>query len=238
MCSGIGTKSMFMPICTGIGYYFDCAAANPENNIWVNYMGTAPMTLYNADRYSDGAVHFYSDTSIDNVIRNCGKIVCDEPETVYIIAKIITQVNFSDSNERWSPIFAKSSRNRLSNYGFSFVTDADNYIYFGGMNNSVKSNVTADDYHVMCATRNTDGYVDLYIDGFHVGKTTNATVHGDYPGYLNINFLSTETTYSAVQKPEAAYKLVAVGNKYHSANDVAANSKWLMNKYNITEVTT
>ena len=147
-----------------------------------------------------------------------GTLTCSEPMTIYALFK-------TTSTGDYHSVISKHMTSTNQYYDFAIVINP--YILLSGRQSNVESTISAKTSHVVCITRNTTS-AKLYIDGSFIGSATTAL--GDYYGEYNLN-KSIRGSHEGDDPGNHYYRMIAIGNLEHSDEQIAINSKYILENY-------
>lgn len=241
-----------MPHLDGVLSYFDSddgiGREGYTHDIWVNRIqGGGNMQLWNVGIAADGALDFRPNTG--NYSGN-GKFSCNTTEsaTMYVLFKrdgtsiIDNYIHICGSvanGENFPYVGASES---YWKYGVQFMLNNNAYVDTGLFQFDITNDAIRDmslsclDYHVVCCVRQKNGAVYdniMYVDGSLIGRIDGTP----YPPGTNYgvcigvdSFGYEDATFDGY---DTLIKMIAVGNQAHTAQQVAENSAWLLNHFNI-----
>lgn len=218
-----------MPILTDISDYFDYKK-NLTTSTWTNQIGTNNITF----------------TGSNLIITNYGLIMnpnsygslyhpySSNGVSVYAVLLINYDVITNRNNLVVGSVGSGTSNGRaltIATEGYNTNNSTFRTIQSDQFGIGMGSNVLAyDNYHVVCITRNTSGLNSLYIDGVLKNSFSNNVAYGDYWGLnCNMNYNNNVNIKSGCT---TVFKMFAIANSCHSANDVLTNYNWLKKYYN------
>lgn len=245
-----------MPHLDGVLSYFDSddgIGRDGTHDIWVNRIqGGGDMSLWNVGVASDGALDFRPNTG--NGSGN-GRFSCNAAEsaTMYVLFKRTgdgdidnyIHVCGSVANGEHFPYVGASEGSWK--YGIQFMLNSNVWTdaYTGLFQYDITGDAIRDfslsflDYHVVCCVRQKNGAVYdniMYVDGSLIGRIDGTL----YPPGTNYgvcigidSFGYADATHDGY---DTLFKMIAVGNQAHTAQQVAENSAWLLSHFGI-EVT-
>lgn len=226
MHSGLGATLTFDK--TGIVGLFLPETRNISNSRWDNAINGGNAIMLTGGSANDNAVHFE--------VGEYGSFTVDEPNTVYVIAKMKHKpaTMLPSESAVWYPVIAKHLSYDRINYGFDlfseYTGDEISYLAFSALANDILTKTNSDEYHVCCYTR-TDNKAYFYVDAKCVGSASGV-YRGYYGGDMLINMSNRAGRIPDNNNvTKADIIMCAFGAAYHSPGIVANNMKYLAKKY-------
>ena len=209
----IQNESTLMPFRNGIVGYFDTTSVDISNNRWNNLLSGNHFVLPNGGAINNNALYLTSEQYGEFQMEN-------EPQTFYCVFKVITPSN------DWTPIISKMTTIESNYSALCLSCNPSNAISTIVQGKELVSSTLANEYHVVCISRNSNT-VYFYIDGISAGTITSN--NGYYGGYCYLNryyrdgFMHTPT--------DVEFKMCAIGDSYHSSSIVSGNTMFLLKKF-------
>ncbi len=208
-----------MPVMNGVTHYFDNEGVDATPTQWVNKIDNSKnLNLVGATKDStENAINISGSVNSYGYVEN----IPLGDRTIYCIAKLATTDTSSNFRYILGGLTGLSGAHGL--LISSHQGKLEGQVLDRG---DIVSQVNSDEYHVLVLSyEESNETVKFYIDGTFIGervigKNENPTVYMGYFG--NSNMYSNKNTL---------YRFAAIANVPHSADQVASNSTWLINKY-------
>lgn len=195
---------------TGIFAFYDMSTLNIDNAIWSNKLSSNYNITLKGGSVENSCLHLTTN--------DYGTLTCNEPMTIYALFK-------TTSTGDYHSVISKHMTSTNQYHDFAIVINP--YILLSGRHSNVESTISAKTSHVVCITRNTMS-AKLYIDGSFIGSATTAL--GDYYGEYNLN-KSIRDSHEGDYPGNHYYRMIAIGNLEHSDEQIAINSKYILENY-------
>lgn len=217
-----------MPTMDGVTDYFDCKYGASENK-WENkVVGGNDATFTGMSVQSDGSIGIMGTADSYGYFDS----TYSANRTVYVVFKapLLGIVNLNRH-------IIGSCGGNLNNYrqGAWFSVSIDGYAAGDRISSDqwgigIGSNISSEDYHVVAITRNS-GVNTLFVDGSSVGTLSNSVQYSDHigVGVLIDDYMNIGVGRSSLQQ----IKMIAIGNTVHTSEQIAENTSWLRNYYNL-----
>lgn len=210
---GGGSTENILPYSEGIIGYFDMSTFDVENKIWHNKIDKYPnFTFTNVSLEQDAVSIAANEYGVITTL--------PEPQTIYIIFKS------KATNDAFNGIITKGIDFNSLNYTKDF------YVYqkkiFSHSLGGIIDVSGADDFHLVTLANNQGIECKGYVDGVLYG-TGSSIDWGLYQGSYYLNHMYRG---SSIETYAGEYvKLVIFGLNYHTSEQVAQNSQYIMQKY-------
>lgn len=239
-----------MPHLDGVLCYYDCndgIGRDGTHDVWNNRIqGGGDMQLWNVGIAADGALDFRTNTG--NGSGN-GRFSCStENATMYVLFKrtgggdISNYIHICGSVANGEHFPYVGNDGSYWKLGVQFMLNRNGYgtggvFQFDITNDCIRDmSISCLDYHVVCCVRQKNGAVYdniMYVDGSLIGRIDGTpyppgTNYGVCLGVDSFGF--EDATYDGY---DTLVKMIAVGSQAHTAQQVAENSAWLLNHFNI-----
>lgn len=195
---------------TGIFAYYDMTTLSLNSATWKNSLSSNYNIALTGGTAENNCLHLTEN--------DYGVLTCTEPMTIYALFKTISTGDYHS-------VISKHMTSYADCCDFAIVINPN--IILSGRNSNVISTVTAATSHVVCITRSTEN-AKLYIDGEYIGSSK--TKLADYYGEYTLN-KSLRGSGIGDTPGEHYYRMLAIGNAEHTAEQIAANSKYILAKY-------
>ena len=186
------------------------------NMSWHDSVGGHDMDLYGSPVFGDNGIKLSGNNTY-------GKVVIDEPQTIYAVFK-----GSRGGSNSWTPIVCKGVTSQTYGAMFDIFLGNSFYITGTGGGSDLISGITSDNWHVVCITRSAASSSKLYIDGSLVGSFT-ANYGSLYLGFYTINQAFRSNAFN--NAGDFVFRYLSFGSQEHAAEQVVANSTTLKSLY-------
>ena len=186
------------------------------NMSWHDSVGGHDMDLYGSPVFGDNGIKLSGNNTY-------GKVVVDEPQTIYAVFK-----GSRGGSNSWTPIVCKGVTSQTYGAMFDIFLGNSFYITGTGGGSDLISGITSDNWHVVCITRSAASSSKLYIDGSLVGSFT-ANYGSLYLGFYTINQAFRSNAFN--NAGDFVFRYLSFGSQEHAAEQVVANSTTLKSLY-------
>lgn len=208
---------------TNITHYYDLSSLDLTNLQWNDTIGDANIIL------NGGSV---DDNALKLGVNEWGEVVCDEPDTIYIVYKKPVSGDTECIIGRGTETVTSTAKRDMTLYSYTSPScrlSASGSPY-------IDADIDLTKYCIVAMVRmnniNTDGTnaIMLFIDGILYGYITD-TNKIDYIGFITLNrHCIGENNYNAYATENLYVKNIVFGGT-QTVEQIVNNSKYLLQKY-------